>query len=129
MAFTGPYPTVFGGNTPAMLISATTFAGGVTNVGTIGSGGISVISSTLLSGGVVDTGVISGGIKVDARSRIVGSGGAAIDVHDITMFAGGISNGGALAAGISLDGIRVASFAEIMPLLTTPPRKEATPPM
>jgi len=40
MAFTGPYPTVFGGNTPAMVISHTTFSGGVTNTGTIGSGGI-----------------------------------------------------------------------------------------
>jgi hypothetical protein len=34
------YPTVFGGNTAAMVISNTTFSGGVTNVGTIGTGGI-----------------------------------------------------------------------------------------
>ena len=74
MPFKGPYPTVFGGNTPAMVISATTFDGGVTNVGTIGSGGISVIDSTFLSGGILDTGVITGGINIDSRSRIVGSG-------------------------------------------------------
>ena len=49
MPFKGPYPTVFGGNTPAMVISATTFDGGVTNVGTIGSGGISVINRAALS--------------------------------------------------------------------------------
>src|ERR1700733_9733365 len=101
MAFTGPYPTIFSGNTNGMVVSHTTFSGGVTNTGTIGPQGIAVISSTLLSGGLADTGIISGGIKVDAHSRIVGSGGAAIDVHDTTTFAGGISNAGALAAGLS----------------------------
>jgi hypothetical protein len=33
MAFKGPYPTKFSGHTSAMVISATTFSGGVTNAG------------------------------------------------------------------------------------------------
>jgi hypothetical protein len=40
LAFTGPYPTTFSGNTGAMVVSHTTFSGGVTNAGTIGAGGI-----------------------------------------------------------------------------------------
>jgi hypothetical protein len=76
LAFTGPYPTTFSGNTGA--ISHTTFSGGVTNAGTIGAGGISVSSSTFLSGGIVDTGVISGGIRIDSHSRIVASGTTAV---------------------------------------------------
>jgi hypothetical protein len=59
-----PYPTTFSGNTDALVVSHTTFSGGVTNAGTIGPGGISVSSSTFLSGGIVDTGVISPWILV-----------------------------------------------------------------
>ena len=59
MPFKGPYPTKFSGHTTAMIISGTTFSGGVTNAGTIGAGGISVISSTFLTAGLVDTGLIS----------------------------------------------------------------------
>jgi hypothetical protein len=88
MPFKGPYPTVFGGNTPAMVISATTFDGGVTNVGTIGSGGISVIDSTFLSGGILDTGVITGGINIFSRSRIVGSGVSAVVIAATVTGAG-----------------------------------------
>ena len=70
MAFKGPYPTVFSGHTAAMVISHTTFSGGVTNAGTIGTGGISVISGAFLSGGgILDTGTILGGIKVDSSSK------------------------------------------------------------
>lgn len=98
MAFKGPYPTVFSGHTTGLLISATTFSGGVTNVGTIGPHGISVIGATLQSGGIVDTGIISGGIKIDSHSKIVGSGGPAISVHDTTTYSGGIVNSGAIAA-------------------------------
>ena len=76
MAFNWPYPTVFSGNTAAMVISHTTFSGGVTNTGTIGPGGISVISGAFLSGGgILDSGVIVGGIKVDSSSKIVANGG------------------------------------------------------
>src|SRR5256885_8504729 len=78
LAFTGPYPTTFSGNTGAMVVSHTTFSGGVTNAGTIGAGGISVTSSTFLSGGIVDIGAISGGIGIDSHSRILASGGTAI---------------------------------------------------
>src|SRR5690348_6466263 len=82
MAFKGPYPTVFSGHTTAMVISATAFSGGVSNVGTIGPHGISVLGATLLSGGIVDTGIISGGIRIDSHGKIVGSSGPAISVHD-----------------------------------------------
>ena len=98
MAFIGPYPTTFGGNTGALVVSHTTFSGGVTNAGTIGAGGISVSSSTFLSGGIVDTGVISGGIRVDGHSRILASGGSAIAVINTTTLGGGISNAGILSA-------------------------------
>jgi hypothetical protein len=101
MAFKGPYPTVFSGNTSAMVISHTTFSGGVTNKGTIGPGGISVISGAFLSGGgILDSGVVSGGIKVDSSSRIVTSGVQidAIAVENVSTFGGGISNAGAITA-------------------------------
>jgi hypothetical protein len=100
LAFTGPYPTTFSGNTDAMVVSRTTFSGGVTNAGTIGGGGISVSSSTFLSGGIVDTGVISGGIRIDSHSRIVASGITAVAIEDTTTFRGGISNAGTIAGGL-----------------------------
>ena len=75
MPFNGPYPTVFSGNTAAMVISHTTFSSGVTNTGTIGAGGITVVSGAFLSGGgILDIGTVVGGIKVDSSSRIVASG-------------------------------------------------------
>ena len=98
MAFIGPYPTTFSANTGAMVVSHTTFSGGVTNTGTIGAGGISVSSSTFLSGGIVDTGVISGGIRVDGHSRILASSGTAIAVINATTLGGGISNAGIISA-------------------------------
>ena len=97
LAFTGPYPTTFSGNTDAMVVSHTTFSGGVTNAGTIGAGGISVSSSTFLSGGIVDTGVISGGIRIDSHSRIVASGTTAVALENTTTFGGGISNAGTIS--------------------------------
>ena len=104
MAFKGPYPTVFSGHTAAMVISHTTFSGGVTNAGTIGTGGISVISGAFLSGGgILDTGTILGGIKVDSSSKIVASGTTktAIAVENANTFGGGISNAGTISAGKS----------------------------
>jgi hypothetical protein len=101
LAFTGPYPTTFSGNTGAMVVSHTTFSGGVTNAGTIGAGGISVSSSTFLSGGIVDTGVISGGIRIDSHSRIVASSTTAVAIENTTTFGGGISNAGLHALVVS----------------------------
>ena len=108
LAFTGPYPTTFSGNTGAMVVSHTTFSGGVTNANTIGPGGISVSSSTFLSGGIVDTGVISGGIRIDSHSRIVASSTTAVAIENTTTFGGGISNAGtiSLAASPSSSGAR-----------------------
>jgi hypothetical protein len=75
MAYEGPYPVVLGGYTSAVVISATTFGGGVINSGAIGFGGISLISGAFLSGGSFsDPGLVLGGIKVDSGSRIVASG-------------------------------------------------------
>ena len=76
MAFTGPYPTKFSGHTSAMVISATNFSGGVTNAGTIGAGGVTVISSTFLTGGFLNSNLISGaptGIAVLSGSTIHGA--------------------------------------------------------
>jgi hypothetical protein len=101
VSFKGPYPTDFTGNTSAMVISDTTFSGGVTNAGVIGPGGIAVISSTFQSGGIRDIGVISGGISVDSHSKIVAGGGhtfTAIAVESTVTFAGGISNAGIISA-------------------------------
>ncbi len=102
MAFKGPYPTIFSGHATAMVISHTTFSGGVTNTGTIGSGGISVVSGAFLSGGgILDTGTVVGGIKVDSSSKIVASGGVtqtAIAVKNTSTFGGGISNAGLISA-------------------------------
>ena len=81
-----------------MVVSHTTFSGGVTNAGTIGAGGISVSSSTFLSGGIVDAGVISGGIRVDGHSRILASSATAIAVINTTTLGGSISNAGILSA-------------------------------
>jgi hypothetical protein len=94
-----------------MLISHTTFSGGVTNAGTIGPGGISVVSAAFLSGGgILDSGIVSGGIKVDASSKIVASGGihTAIAVENTTTFGGGISNAGLISAvnhGVLVQGV------------------------
>jgi hypothetical protein len=96
VTFTGPYPTNFGGVTSAMLISATTFSGGVTNTGTIGAGGIDVVGSMLLSGGIIDTGVDIGGIRVDSGSSI-NANATAIAVKNTTTFAGGINNAGSIS--------------------------------
>jgi hypothetical protein len=114
MPFKGPYPTVFSGNTAAMVISHTTFSGGVTNTGTIGAGGISVVSRAFLSGGgIFDSGVIVGGIKVDSSSKIVANGGTttAIAVENTNTFGGGISNAGLLSAAHHHDGILVGSVS------------------
>ena len=99
MAYRGPYPATFSGNTSAMVVSATTFDGSIINTGTIGAGGIAVISSTFLSGGIRDTGTISGGISVDSHSEIVASGAnTAIAVESGGTFGGGITNAGILSA-------------------------------
>jgi hypothetical protein len=91
MPFKGPYPTKFSGSTTA----------------------ISVISGAFLSGGnIFDSGVIIGGIKVDASSRIVASGGTAntaITVANTATFGGGINNAGKLSA--VFTGIFVSSVS------------------
>jgi hypothetical protein len=105
MAFTGPYPTKFSGHTSAMVISATNFSGGVTNAGTIGAGGVTVISSTFLTGGFLNSNLISGaptGIAVLSGSTIHG---AIVDSGRIVATRTGILvSGGVLSSGISIAG-------------------------
>ena len=84
MIVTGP--TVFTGQTSAMVISRATFSGGVTNAGTIGSGGILVESHAFISGGgILDTGIVSGGIKVDSSSKIVGATSTTASGANLTL--------------------------------------------
>ena len=109
MAFKGPYPTVFSGHTTAMVISHTTFSGGVTNTGTIGTGGISVVSGAFLSGGgILDTGTILGGINVDSSSKIVTTAGTGIALLQVSTFLGAIRNSGTISA--AKQGIHLSSF-------------------
>jgi hypothetical protein len=136
VAFTGPYPTKFSGNTPAMVISHTTFSGGVTNAGTIGAGGISVVNSKFLTGSLVDTGLISGapvgffvsastihGSIVDSGAISAGSAGIHVDsgaisagsagIHvDSAVVLGGIGSGGTVSAGD--QGIFIGSFTQTL---------------
>src|ERR1700730_1295302 len=92
-----------------MLISHTTFSGGVTNAGTIGPHGISVISSTFLSGGIFDDGIIAGGINIDSHSRIVGSGVSAVAIENPPTFGGGVTNNGTINT--TKDGITAGSIS------------------
>ena len=101
MAFKGPYPTKFSGNTDAMVISATTFSGGVTNAGTIGPGGVTIISSTFLSGGFLNSNVISstrtgiGIANATINGAIVDSGTiSATSNLGILVSTGGVVSGG-----------------------------------
>jgi hypothetical protein len=112
MAISGPYPTKFSGHTTAMVISAATFTGGVTNAGTIGPNGVTITSSTFLSGGFINTNLISGatnGIGVLAHSTI---NGAIVDSGRIVATNFG-ANGILVSGGIVSGGIQVASHGAI----------------
>ena len=76
MAYTGPYPVKFFFTTTAMVVSNTTFTGGITNSGMITPGGIIVENASTINGGIVDNGgTIAGGIIVaDTKSTIIGTG-------------------------------------------------------
>src|SRR6476660_8403713 len=117
MAFTGPYPTKFSGTASAMLISATTFSGGVTNAGTIGAGGVIVTSSTFQSGGFLNSKLISGaptGIGVFADSTV---NGAIVDQGTIiAVNAGMLVNGGIVSGGFAV-GSGGFVFASGIPIL------------
>ena len=110
MAYNGPFPVNFTSATSEILVSGTSFSGGVTNAGTVGSGGIVVISSTIPSGAIANTGLISGavtGIHV-AASTIQG---AIVDSGIILAASAGILvNSGAIVAG----GIKVGSHGAIV---------------
>ena len=92
-----------------MVISATTFSGGVTNAGTIGAGGVAVTSSTFLTGGFLNSQLISAqqtGIGVLADSTIHG---AIVDSGTISATGIGIFVNGGIISG----GIQVASHGAI----------------
>ena len=113
--YNGPFPANITSAFDEILVSHTTFSGGVTNTGTIGSGGISVVSGAFLSGGgILDLGIVSGAIKVDSRSKIVANPSFAAITVATPTFAGGISNAGTLSAlhGQGIFVSRVAVFGD-----------------
>ena len=83
-----------------MVISATTFSGGVTNAGTIGAGGVTITSSTFLTGGFLNSNLISGaptGIGVRSDSTIHGAisdSGRILATDFGILVSGGIVSGG-----------------------------------
>jgi hypothetical protein len=122
MAFTGPYPTKFSGTASEMLISATTFSGGVTNAGTIGAGGVIVTSSTFQSGGFLNSKLISAGligIGVFADSTVNGAivnKGTIIAFNSVAFCAGILVSRGVVSGGIAV-GSAGAVLASGVPIL------------
>src|SRR5262249_43604640 len=94
------------GNGGIAITGVPTFTGNVSNAGTIAAPtGISITNSTI-TGQIIDSGLITGGIKIDAASRIT-STATAIAVAG-PSFGGGISNGGTITtanAGILLQNV------------------------
>ena len=92
--------TDFSGSTSSLIISGATFGGGVTNAGTIGTGGLVLESAAFLSGGeIIDTGIISGGISIQAGSEIVAAANkGAIVISNTADFSGGVHNAGVISA-------------------------------
>jgi filamentous hemagglutinin len=106
------------------IISATRFAGGISNAGVLSAAhsGILVSAVTTFAGGIVNNGtivaslfgvrvdgggLISGGIRVAGNGKISAASG--IVVENTTTFVGGISNAGTISA--ALSGIAVKNTA------------------
>jgi hypothetical protein len=87
----GSHGTISAGSSAIVVTNTTTFAGGITNSGTISAGhshdGIFVSN----------TSIFSGGIRNAASGRIA-AGASGIEVKLVTTFAGGISNAGTISA-------------------------------
>ena len=89
MAFKGPYPTKFSGNTSAMVISHTTFSGGVTNAGTIGFGAQTTLAYSQNAASTGGTLTVTDGRQAAAiallGSYMAGSFVTAADGHGGTL--------------------------------------------
>ncbi|HLH89674.1 MAG TPA: autotransporter domain-containing protein [Xanthobacteraceae bacterium] len=102
------------GTVTNICVNHTSFAGSISNQGTIGPNGIDFVSGTI-SGQIQSTGninfssgVIDGGISLDAASKIA-TPNTAIDIINLATFAGGITNAGTITGG--RDGINVHAYA------------------
>ena len=80
-------------------ITNATVTGNLVNTGTISPGGINLTNSTISNGKIFDTGTITGGIAIDASSKVnVNNFTNAINVQSTTTFGGGISNAGTISS-------------------------------
>src|SRR5580704_18498519 len=77
--------------TPCVAVTNTSFAGNITNEGTITPGGITFTNGTI-TGFINSSGIITGGIALDGKSAISASSNAI--VISGPTFGGGISNSG-----------------------------------
>jgi uncharacterized protein with beta-barrel porin domain len=127
--YTGPFPFSNSGVQSCIQVANTSFTGNVVNNGTIAPGGVSVANSTVtgyiinsdamsggitvanstIAGGIADNGTtFLGGIAIDSRSVITGSGTITAVAVSLSTFSGGISNAGVISAngtGISIGGV------------------------
>ncbi|MDR3464787.1 MAG: autotransporter domain-containing protein [Xanthobacteraceae bacterium] len=99
--FDNPSATTVAG----VCVTNTSFAGSITNEGTISPLGI-VFTNGTISGFIASTGTLNGGISLDTHSKILAATGAAISISG--NFSGNISNGGSItsttATGIAVRG-------------------------
>ncbi len=136
MAYTGPFPHTNAGTTSAIVVSGTSFTGGVGNTGKILVGdptGIRVEHNSTISGAISNAGaitvagngivvagttsshddsVVTSGIINAGAGTIASASGGGIVVEYETRFSGGISNAGSIsveATGILVN--TVFSFA------------------
>jgi uncharacterized protein with beta-barrel porin domain len=103
--------------TPCIAVTATSFAGNITNEGTIAPGGINFTNGSI-TGFISSSGTIAGGISLDGKS-LISSSGTGIAITGPT-FTGGISNSGTISAaragilvgaGCSCGSTNIATFA------------------
>src|SRR5579883_3216599 len=114
------------GTVTNICVNHTSFAGSISNQGTIGPNGIDFVSGTI-SGQIQSTGninfssgVIDGGISLDAASKIA-TPNTAIDIINLATFAGGITNAGTItgsAAGIEIGSSVGASSGSTVTIAT-----------
>jgi uncharacterized protein with beta-barrel porin domain len=82
--------------TPCVAVTNTSFAGNITNEGTIAPGGVTFTNGTM-SGFLSSSGNILGGISLDKTSTISNAVGTTVAITS-TTFLGGISSAGVIAA-------------------------------
>ncbi len=93
---------------PCVAVTNTSFAGNITNEGTIAPGGITFTQGTI-TGFIASSGNIAGGLSLDNKSTISNAFGTAISLTGST-FLGGISNAGLVSAGDRAINVSVTTF-------------------